>query len=185
MNVYQASRIDAEGFYVEPELIEEGIIPVDEFLILVSVPEGLHRPKWDGEQWVEGKIITFDLEQYKRAKKDYLQTLYEAELNSSFTTSETTTTILGLSEPISFVYDDVAQKRFMKQTAALALDTTISSVDWFTSAGPMTMTREQYTSVIRDGKTHETTVTFNFLYAEANIDNATTKEEVDTIVEGW
>lgn len=54
MNVYQASRIDAGGYYLEPELIEEGVIPADPDVILVPVPEGLYRPRWAGSEWLEG-----------------------------------------------------------------------------------------------------------------------------------
>jgi hypothetical protein len=47
-------RVDVNGIYVEDELFEDNVIPVDEDIITVEVPEGFYLPKWDGVQWVEG-----------------------------------------------------------------------------------------------------------------------------------
>jgi hypothetical protein len=65
--MYQASRIDvATGLYLEPVLVEDGVILVDNDVISIPVTEGLHVPKWDGEQWVEG-LTTEQLEARQNA----------------------------------------------------------------------------------------------------------------------
>jgi hypothetical protein len=50
----QYSRIDSDGFYLEPVLFDENVIPVDEDIVIVEVQEGLYRPRWDGTAWIEG-----------------------------------------------------------------------------------------------------------------------------------
>jgi hypothetical protein len=49
----QVSKIDGDGFYVEPVIVKanEGL---SEGLIADPVPPGLFKPKWDGDKWVEG-----------------------------------------------------------------------------------------------------------------------------------
>lgn len=52
--MYQVSRIDEDGYFLEPVVVEEGVVLVDEDIVAVPVPEGFHRPQWDGEAWIEG-----------------------------------------------------------------------------------------------------------------------------------
>lgn len=49
-----AKRIDIDGFFVE-DVISYDVDNLDSDLILDDVPQGLHRPKWNGTAWVEGK----------------------------------------------------------------------------------------------------------------------------------
>ena len=46
-------RIDENGFFVEDVLFDDGVI-VDEDIVTTPVPEGSHRPRWNGTGWVEG-----------------------------------------------------------------------------------------------------------------------------------
>ena len=51
--IKQVSKIDSEGFFVEPVIIDENdSLPPD--LIAIPIPEGFYKPRWDGTQWVEG-----------------------------------------------------------------------------------------------------------------------------------
>ncbi|MFS0864137.1 hypothetical protein [Fredinandcohnia sp. 179-A 10B2 NHS] len=56
----QVSRIDENGFYIEPEILkpnENGQYEIPSDCIEVRVPEGLYRPKWNGIQWLEGLTL--------------------------------------------------------------------------------------------------------------------------------
>lgn len=49
----QVIRVDENGFYVEPVLIQDDAeIPAD----CVETPfiDGMYKPKWTGEEWIEG-----------------------------------------------------------------------------------------------------------------------------------
>jgi hypothetical protein len=62
--IKQVSRIDGEGFFVEPVIIDEKD-PVSPDLIEIPVPEGFYKPRWDGTQWVEG-LTPEEIEELKR-----------------------------------------------------------------------------------------------------------------------
>jgi hypothetical protein len=47
----QVYKIDNVGFYIEPVIIEG---EEQEGLISFPIPEGLYKPKWNGEEWEEG-----------------------------------------------------------------------------------------------------------------------------------
>lgn len=50
----QYVRVDENGLFLEPVLFRDGDeIPED--VVTAEVPEGLYLPKWDGEQWIEGR----------------------------------------------------------------------------------------------------------------------------------
>lgn len=49
----QVYRIDANGYYVEPVLIDEDEeTPPD--CVETPFQDGMYKPQWDGTQWVEG-----------------------------------------------------------------------------------------------------------------------------------
>ena len=48
-------RIDAEGFFIEDVLLEDGQEVSADCIADSTGIEGLHLPKWDGEKWAEGK----------------------------------------------------------------------------------------------------------------------------------
>ncbi|WP_438448200.1 XkdW family protein [Gorillibacterium sp. sgz5001074] len=122
------------------------------------------------------ELNRFDLDSYKLEKKAELQTLFERELNSTFTST-------ALGDPIDFNYDRSAQERFAKKTALLALNPEDGEpVTWPSRSGFVTMTREQYTDVVKDAAKHESDKAFKLLYAEAYVDAASTMEEVDAVI---
>jgi hypothetical protein len=49
----QVSKIDGDGFYVEPVIVKANEELSDD-LIAKPVPPGLFSPKWNGSAWVEG-----------------------------------------------------------------------------------------------------------------------------------
>ncbi len=66
-----AHRIDADGCFVEDVFADA----LDDTLIETPCPEGLYRPKWDGEQWVEGETqenINAILAEKIRARRNQL-----------------------------------------------------------------------------------------------------------------
>jgi hypothetical protein len=167
------------GLFIEPVPFDDGIIPMDEDIIITHPPEGLNHPKWDFEleQWVEGKVNLFDLEEYKQSQIDFLTGLYEEELTAGFTAYP-----FGIDTPIEFGYDNVAQNRFDKRATHLSLNPNIDSIDWGTkNAGFIIMNREQFISVLNKAAEHESNLAFKLLYAEASIKNATDKVGVDAV----
>lgn len=46
----QVFKIDNEGFYVEPVIIEDGEL---EGCISTPIPDGLFKAKWNGQEWLE------------------------------------------------------------------------------------------------------------------------------------
>ncbi len=50
----QVHRIDENGFYLEPVLIEQGDVVNDENIITVDPPQGLYKPRWVEGEWTEG-----------------------------------------------------------------------------------------------------------------------------------
>jgi hypothetical protein len=50
----QVHRIDSDGFYIEPVLIEQNDVIEDENIVTVDPPEGLYKPRWLNGEWTEG-----------------------------------------------------------------------------------------------------------------------------------
>lgn len=49
----QVYEIDTEGFYIQPVIIPKES-EEESLYISIKPPDGLFKPKWDGEKWVEG-----------------------------------------------------------------------------------------------------------------------------------
>lgn len=47
------AKVDADGFFVEDVIVDTSQ-EVPENYISKPVPEGLYKPQWTGEEWVEG-----------------------------------------------------------------------------------------------------------------------------------
>jgi len=50
-----AKRIDENGYFIE-DILDFDKDNLSSDLILDDVPQGLHKPKWSGSQWIEGKL---------------------------------------------------------------------------------------------------------------------------------
>jgi hypothetical protein len=137
-------------------------------------------------KYANGKLVDrtademFNLDQYKKDEIDFLSELYKSELNSGFISNS-----LG-ETPVEFSYDFIAQNRFDKKATLLSINPSIDSIEWATkSNGFIIMTRDQFISVLNEAAQHETDLSFKLLYAEANIINAISKEDVDLVADGW
>jgi hypothetical protein len=49
----QVYRIDNNGFYVEPSIVQEDEELANDLVEMV-IQEGFYKPKFDGQKWVEG-----------------------------------------------------------------------------------------------------------------------------------
>jgi len=50
-----AKRINEKGYFIEDVLsFDADNLSLD--LILDNVPQGLHKPRWNGAEWIEGKL---------------------------------------------------------------------------------------------------------------------------------
>ncbi|WP_148347126.1 hypothetical protein [Clostridium butyricum] len=49
----QGFKIDNEGFYIEVVIYDESTV-LDNNIIIKEIPQGLFKPKWNGEKWIEG-----------------------------------------------------------------------------------------------------------------------------------
>lgn len=132
------------------------------------------------EQWDDINGV-FSLDKYKEFKILQLSALRDAELIAGFASTVTRNGI-----PLTFSYSVTAQTRFTKQGALLGVNPLEDAIQWLTTnAGFVILTRNEFISVMNSGAEHEITIEFKFLYAQANIINAITKEEVDVIVASW
>jgi len=52
----QVFKIDGDGIYIEPVIVEDDAVMVDG-LIDTHIPDGFYKPKWDkfNKKWIEGK----------------------------------------------------------------------------------------------------------------------------------
>jgi hypothetical protein len=46
-------KIDEQGFFIEDVILDDNDKSEDNHIQL-EVPQGLHKPKWDGSKWEEG-----------------------------------------------------------------------------------------------------------------------------------
>lgn len=57
MKQIQVYRIDKDGYFIEPILIDGNFLPTDQFpkdLVLIKPTDGLFKAKWNSGQWEEG-----------------------------------------------------------------------------------------------------------------------------------
>lgn len=63
----QVFKVDENGYFVEPVLIEDDEeLPSD--CVEIPFPDGMYRPKWDGNQWLEG-LTPEELDERQREKE--------------------------------------------------------------------------------------------------------------------
>lgn len=61
----QVHRVDKDGFYMEPVLIEQNNVIEDENIVTIDPPEGLYKPRWLDGEWVEG-LTPEEIEEIKK-----------------------------------------------------------------------------------------------------------------------
>ena len=98
----QVHRIDENGFYLEPVLIEQGDVVNDENIITVDPPQGLYKPRWVEGEWTEG--LTQDeidkLTKPSELQPNPLADAYEAIIAQEIRLSKQEETILQLQAEI-------------------------------------------------------------------------------------
>lgn len=135
----QVSIIDSEGFFREPFLVKRDRMDIElydtlieedgtetkflkPYIVIDEVPQGLHKPKWNGTAWVEGKIETELLEQAKKAKIHQLRSECEKAILGYFKATVDTV-------EYSFSNDAEAQSNFKDGIWALE-GNKVTSVKW-------------------------------------------------------
>ncbi|GED16404.1 hypothetical protein [Aneurinibacillus migulanus] len=63
--VIQVHRVDKDGFYMEPVLIEQNDVIEDENIVTIDPPEGLYKPRWLDGEWLEG-LTSEEIEEIKK-----------------------------------------------------------------------------------------------------------------------
>jgi hypothetical protein len=66
----QVFKIDDQGFYIEPVIVKDDE-ELEENLIETPIPEGFYRPRWNGNEWVEG-LTNEEIEQLKQQHQPQL-----------------------------------------------------------------------------------------------------------------
>ena len=75
----EAYKVDEQGFYIEPVLVQGN--EVARGLIDVRIPEGFHKPKFNGTSWIEG-ITQAELDVINNMPKVKSESEQIAELQS-------------------------------------------------------------------------------------------------------
>jgi hypothetical protein len=143
----QVSRIDKDGFYVEPVLLDDNLelFIVKDDLVGVQCPDGFHRPKWDGTEWVEGLSTDEILVPLKKAVKDSLSAKCNEAICGGFPSSA-----LGVEH--TYPSDEEAQRNFHSELDRIRLDSTYTTIYFKTfDAGYLPHTVDQFTKVFLDG----------------------------------
>lgn len=166
------------GLFVEPVLFDDGIIPVDEDIVLVNIPEGFHLPKWDkvGKKWVEGRMTTDLLDVSKKSKIAELNAKCNETILASFTSSA-----LGVTHTYGFSYED--QQNLASMLSMFNADSTITTVDWKTKdAGILAHSKAQFLQICKDAQTHKQSNIVKYWTRKGQVESKTTTQEISSIV---
>jgi hypothetical protein len=116
------------------------------------------------------------LDDAKKQKLAQLAYFRDQEIYSTFQSSA-----LGTTK--TYNYNREAYENFRGEAILLNLDPTISSVNWATvEDGFVTHTRDQFIQVIKDGASHEKNAKMKYYQLEAQVNAATTIDQVNAIV---
>ena len=74
-NQFYVRIIDTEGYFLRDDFVTE----INELTIQTPCPAGFHKPKWDGEQWVEGQSAEYLEEVYLNSLKTSAEEVDTAE----------------------------------------------------------------------------------------------------------
>jgi hypothetical protein len=139
----QVYRIDDQGFYIEPVIIEG---EEQTGLISSPIPEGLYKPKWNGKEWVEGltqeeidELTGNTLDQIKQNKINELKQKCEETIETGFTSSNGHFYRTNRDDQINMI----------GQKDALMSDSTIATVKWKSEdAGYMEISKNEWLSKV-------------------------------------
>ncbi|UFJ40091.1 hypothetical protein LOK74_18945 [Brevibacillus humidisoli] len=132
------------------------------------------RSKMTADQWYQTiRQTNAPLEEWKEAKIAQLDGMAERDILSGFT-SQTTGHF--------YRFNQLDQMNFTQQMLLLVADQSIAEVSWKTEdAGVVVHTREQFLAVTNEAEQHKRSLMERYWTLKAQAQDATTKEEVDTI----
>lgn len=158
----QVYRIDSDGFYIEPVIIEDDqIIPSD--CVELRPLDGLFKGKYTNGEWTEGlsqdeidNLIGNTLENVKKNKLEELNNMCENTILGRFKAN-----LDGVE--YEFSYDDKAQSRF-NGAPYLFSSMITTSIEWTAYLD------NQRTSVILDEEKFNIVANAAFNHQKTNID---------------
>lgn len=171
MEVY---KFDSEGFYIEPVIIQENkSIPTD---CTASIPgNGLFKAKFVDGEWVEAETDANLLQYAKDTKKEELNTKCDLTIMGGFTSLA-----LGVEHTYqSLLVDEVWLNATINR---FAIDPNFTTVNYKTiDSGYLSHTKAQFEQVFIDGHMFGDSQITKLNNLKAQVDAATTKEELDVI----
>lgn len=183
----QVNRIDANGYYVEPIVLDDGEVLTETVtdadgnltvqpradIVEAPVPEGLFLPKWDGAAWVEGKPDADVLPVLKQRKIDEIKAACQADILAGFTSA---------SKGYRFGFAEKDQMNFTQQLLLFVSDPSLTDVQWKTDdAGVVTLTKAEFLTVIGEADAHKRGKMAQCWTTIDNINATTTKTQLDAI----
>lgn len=166
--------IDQDGFYLKVvEIKDNGDTPSD---CVDTFPSyGLYKPKWNGSQWIEAETPENLLTEVKASKLAELNGKCDQTIMSGFTSSALGTSHTYRSLLIDQVWFNATLNRF-------AVDPNFTSVNYLTlDSGYLQHTKAQLTQVFVDGHAFGDSQITKLNALKAQVDNATTIEDVENI----
>lgn len=167
-------------FEVEKQINEDETI-IERFVTVIP-PQGLYVLKWDGEAWVEGKpqyevdeIKFGTIEQQKEMKLNELRRKCSLAIYDGFTSVKEYEFGMNEHDQMNFTQQVL---RLIQRNADLE-----DIVHWKTkNNGVVQLTVKEFYQVIDDSEAHKLTQQAKFWQLEGQLSQATTKDEIDSIV---
>jgi hypothetical protein len=176
MSNYFYAQIDANNVVIgvsqlAGEVVTDHMIPIDSYDLTLL---GCVRQA-DGT-FVKPEPPAPTLADVKKAKLAELQAARDNAIYTSFTSS-------ALGTVKTYNYDREAAQNFRDKALMLSLNPNITTVTWYTlEDGFITHTRDQFIQVCTDGDNHEEPLKMRYYTLEAQVNAATTVDEVNAIV---
>ena len=185
----------------EPETPESVLVG---YRVAVPVPQGLYMPRWDIASWQEERDNSPDpvsvsafwvegltqeeldeinppitIDQVKQNKIEELRAARDAALYAGFVS------VIN-DVDVYFGFDPIDQAYLIEKALLMSIDTSVMSTDWKVSDGTdyymMTLTREQFFQVVRDGGAFKEQLVRDLMYLEATVLNCEDETSVQAIV---
>jgi hypothetical protein len=173
--------IDTNGYFVE-EKIQDSFYTLQENELdasVVGTPVGLHAPKWDGTEWVEGKSDIELLTMAQQSKLNELYSSYQQELSGQVVSS-----LIGADGAnIVFPYEPKNRDDYRSIGVKFSLNTALTeSIIGSDSHGKFYITREDFVSLVSDFDNHETNLYLKFKELKTQVESVTIIADVEAIM---
>lgn len=171
----QVYKIDSNGFYVEPVILQDDESTPGDCLEVIP-PEGFVKLQWNGTQWVEGMDQAELLPIKKEAKKIELNANCDNTIMAGFSSNA-----LGVAHTYSSLALD--EIWFNATLHRFNIDPNFTSVNYKTlDAGYLVHTKEQFMQVFIDGHSFGDSQITKLNNLKTQVDSAQTVDEVESIV---